>query len=104
MMRPMLRVALTATLAVFWHASAYAQTGADHGDRTRVLIIVLTVLAALLIGVLLYALAQRSSQVKFKEEPDDPALVRGREKTVVADPTSEVIAALIARDPASTSA
>ena len=80
--------------ALLWQASAYAQAGTHSEDRTRFVVIFLTVLVALLIGLLLYALAQRSSQVKLKEKADEPFVASGRDKSASADATPDVIAAI----------
>ncbi|MBI4341756.1 MAG: PAS domain-containing protein, partial [Candidatus Omnitrophica bacterium] len=65
-------VRTAALAAVLWalHQPALPAAAAD-GEQlaaTRTMIIMLTVVGALLIGVLLYQLSQRTSQVKFKEE------------------------------------
>ena len=74
--------------------SVHAAPGGDSQETTRALIIASTMIAALLIGLMLYALSQRSSQIKFKEQTGDPSARVPEKATAASDVAPDVLKAL----------
>ena len=74
-------------------SSAYASASGEGEGTARLVVILSTVIAALLVGLLLYALSQRSSQVKFKERTEDPS-AKSSETSAPEDVAPEVLRAL----------